>query len=109
MGILQNAILNSANFATIATDENGVIQLFNVGAERMLGHAAADVINRITPADISAPQEVVARAKLLSFESAPTTPRANKSRPNSKNSTSVCVSRMSNWSVPSWWRKKPIW
>ncbi|HZU86311.1 MAG TPA: PAS domain-containing protein, partial [Anaerolineaceae bacterium] len=54
-GALQNAILNSANFSSIATDENGVIQIFNVGAERMLGYAAADVINKITPADISDP------------------------------------------------------
>jgi PAS domain-containing protein len=56
-------ILNSANFSSIATDEKGVIQIFNVGAERMLGYAAADVMNRITPADISDPQEVVARAR----------------------------------------------
>jgi PAS domain S-box-containing protein len=65
---LQNAIFNSANFSSIATDANGVIQIFNVGAERMLGYAAADVINRITPADISDPQELVARAKTLSAE-----------------------------------------
>jgi hypothetical protein len=37
----------------IATDEKGVIQIFNVGAERMLGYTAADVVNTITPADIS--------------------------------------------------------
>src|SRR6185437_13084935 len=67
-GALQNAILNSANFSSIATDEKGVIQLFNVGAERMLGYAAAEVVNKITPADISDPQEVVARAKALSVE-----------------------------------------
>ena len=67
-GALQNAILNSANFSSIATDERGVIQIFNVGAERMLGYAAADVLNKITPADISDPQEVIARAKALSFE-----------------------------------------
>ena len=62
-GALQNAILNSANFSSIATDEKGVIQLFNVGAERMLGYTAADVVNRITPADISDPQEVIVRAE----------------------------------------------
>lgn len=67
-GALQNAIFNSANFSSIATDEKGVIQIFNVGAERMLGYAAADVMNKITPADISDPQEVVARAKALSSE-----------------------------------------
>ena len=67
-GALQSAIFNSANFSSIATDANGVIQIFNVGAERMLGYAAAEVMNRITPADISDPQEVIARAKALSVE-----------------------------------------
>jgi PAS domain S-box-containing protein len=67
-GALQNAILNSANFSSIATDAKGVIQIFNIGAERMLGYAAADVMNKITPADISDPQEVIARAKALSVE-----------------------------------------
>src|SRR5216683_7466295 len=74
-GALQNAIFNSANFSSIATDEKGVIQLFNVGAERMLGYAAIEVVDKITPADISDPQEVVARAKALSIELAtPITP-----------------------------------
>ncbi|MDB6058011.1 MAG: Aerobic respiration control sensor protein ArcB, partial [Verrucomicrobiales bacterium] len=67
-GALQNAIFNSANFSSIATDAKGVIQIFNVGAERMLGYSAADVMNKITPADISDPQEVIARAKALSVE-----------------------------------------
>src|SRR6184192_1342836 len=67
-GALQNAIFNSANFSSIATDEKGVIQIFNVGAERMLGYAAAEVMNKNTPADISDPQEVIARAKALSAE-----------------------------------------
>src|SRR5437016_2148235 len=74
-GALQKAIFNSANFSSIATDAKGVIQIFNVGAERMLGYAAADVMNKITPADISDPQEVIARAKALSVElSTPITP-----------------------------------
>src|SRR5438270_745161 len=67
-GALQSAIFNSANFSSIATDAAGVIQIFNVGAERMLGYAAAEVRNKITPADISDPQEVIARAKALSVE-----------------------------------------
>src|SRR5471032_2975960 len=67
-GALQNAIFNSANFSSIATDAHGVIQIFNVGAERMLGYTAAEVMNRITPADISDPQEVIARAHTLSIE-----------------------------------------
>jgi PAS domain S-box-containing protein len=67
-GALQSAIFNSANFSSIATDAKGVIQIFNVGAERMLGYTAAEVMNKITPADISDPQEVIARAKALSAE-----------------------------------------
>jgi len=67
-GALQTAIFNSANFSSIATDAKGVIQIFNVGAERMLGYTAADVMNKITPADISDPEEVIARAKALSVE-----------------------------------------
>ena len=74
-GALQSAIFNSVNFSSIATDAKGVIQIFNVGAERMLGYTAADVMNMITPADISDPQEVVARAVALSAELAtPITP-----------------------------------
>jgi PAS domain S-box-containing protein len=74
-GALQSAIFNSANFSSIATDAKGVIQIFNVGAERMLGYAAAEVMNKITPADISDPQELISRAKALSFELAtPITP-----------------------------------
>jgi PAS domain S-box-containing protein len=71
-GALQSAIFNSANFSSIATDEKGVIQIFNVGAERMLGYTAAEVMNKITPADISDPQEVITRAKALSAELATT-------------------------------------
>jgi PAS domain S-box-containing protein len=65
---LQDAILTSANFSIIATDEKGVIQLFNIGAETMLGYAAVEVVNKITPADIHDPQEVIERARALSRE-----------------------------------------
>jgi PAS domain-containing protein len=67
-GALQTAIFNSVNFSSIVTDAKGVIQIFNVGAERMLGYTAAEVMNQITPAYISDPQEVIARAKALSVE-----------------------------------------
>jgi PAS domain S-box-containing protein len=67
-GALQSAIFNSANFSSIATDAKGVIQIFNVGAERMLGYAAAEMMDRITPADISDPKELIARAEALSHE-----------------------------------------
>ena len=67
-GALQYAILTSASFSIIATDEKGVIQLFNAGAERMLGYSAAEVVNRICPSDIHDPQEVAARAAALGLE-----------------------------------------
>lgn len=67
-GALQSAIFNSENFSSIATDAKGVIQIFNVGAERMLGYTADEVMNKITPAEISDPEEVIARAKTLTVE-----------------------------------------
>ncbi|MEO8001566.1 MAG: PAS domain S-box protein, partial [Arenimonas sp.] len=67
-GALQDAIFNSANFSSIATDAKGVIQIFNVGAERMLGYVAIDVVNKITPADISDTEELISRAEALSME-----------------------------------------
>ncbi|MDM7944291.1 MAG: ATP-binding protein [Hydrogenophaga sp.] len=67
-GALQNAILNSANFSIIATDELGIIQIFNVGAEHMLGYRADEVIDRVSPSDLHDPMEVTARAVALSTE-----------------------------------------
>ena len=65
---LQNAIFNSANFSSIATDVNGVIQIFNVGAEHMLGYSAVEVMNTMTPANLSDTGELILRAEALSLE-----------------------------------------
>jgi len=65
---LQNAILTSASFSIIATDDKGIIQLFNAGAERMLGYPADEVLTRLSPSDMHDPQEVSARARELSLE-----------------------------------------
>src|SRR6202453_3864676 len=67
-GALHDAIFSSAYFSCIATDEKGIIQLFNVGAERMLGYTASEVVNKVTPEIIHERQEVIARAKALSLE-----------------------------------------
>lgn len=67
-GALQQAILTSANFSIIATDEKGIIQLFNVGAERMLGFTAAEVVDKASPSDMHDPREVAAHARALSQE-----------------------------------------
>ena len=67
-GALQNSILTSSTFSIIATDEKGIIQLFNKGAEAMLGYCASEVVNRLRPSDIHDPLEVAARAAALSVE-----------------------------------------
>jgi PAS domain S-box-containing protein len=67
-GALQRAIFNSASFSSIATDANGIIRIFNVGAERMLGYAAGDVVNTTSAADLHDHTELVARASALSTE-----------------------------------------
>jgi PAS domain S-box-containing protein len=65
---LPKAILNSANVLSIATDEQGLIQFFSVGAERMLGYAAPEVLCKVRATGLCDPQEVEARAKALSLE-----------------------------------------
>jgi PAS domain S-box-containing protein len=67
-GALQNAVITSTNFSIIATDARGIIQLFNVGAERMLGYSAYEVVNKIYPTDIFDPDEVTAHTQALSSE-----------------------------------------
>ncbi|WP_055073809.1 PAS domain-containing protein [Pseudanabaena sp. 'Roaring Creek'] len=42
--MFQQAILNSINFAVIATDLLGTIQSFNAGAEAMLGYQATEIL-----------------------------------------------------------------
>lgn len=65
---LQHAILNSANYSIISTDVDGTIRTFNSGAERMLGYQSAELVGKQTPAVIHRPEEVVARAAVLSSE-----------------------------------------
>jgi PAS domain S-box-containing protein len=74
---LRNALLNSANFSSIATDEIGLIRIFNVGAERMLGYAAVDVVNTATVVDISDPLDIFTRGQELSLELASPIARFN--------------------------------
>ena len=68
MAELTNAVLNNAMIASIATDVNGVIQTFAVGAERMFGVSASKVVHRLTPADLVNPADLVAIADQLRVE-----------------------------------------
>ena len=65
---IHSAIFQCPNFSCIATDAQGVIQVFNVGAERMFGYSGAAVINKITPADLQDRSEAIARARALSLQ-----------------------------------------
>jgi PAS domain S-box-containing protein len=65
---LQDAILNSTNFASIATDANGIIQRFSAGAQQLLDYAADDVVGRLTPARLANADELAERAAHLARE-----------------------------------------
>ncbi len=72
---LRNAIFKSSHFLSIATDEKGVIQLFNAGAEVMLGYSTGEIIGRMTPDELADPRELAERTAKLSHELArPITP-----------------------------------
>jgi len=43
------AILNSTPYAIVATDSQGIISFFNLGAEKLLGYSATEVVGKATP------------------------------------------------------------
>lgn len=65
---LQRALVDSPTIEAIGPDETGRIRIFNRGAERMLGYAAADVIDKLTPADLAESRELIARAFTASHQ-----------------------------------------
>ena len=64
--LLTQAILHSADYAIVTTDQAGIIRSFNSAAERMLGYSAEEVIGRTSPALWRDPQELAERVKVLS-------------------------------------------
>jgi diguanylate cyclase (GGDEF)-like protein/PAS domain S-box-containing protein len=46
---LQNSVLANAGYAIIATDNEGLLQVFNPAAERILGYAAGEVVHQFRP------------------------------------------------------------
>ncbi|NJL39023.1 MAG: GAF domain-containing protein [Leptolyngbyaceae cyanobacterium SM1_4_3] len=66
--LLQQAILDGANYTIISTDIDGTIRTFNRAAERMLGYSADEVVGKTTPLLIHDLQEVEQRARELSEE-----------------------------------------
>ena len=65
---LQSAILDSASYAIISTEPDGLIRTYNRAAERMTGYSAAEMIGVRTPGILHDAAEIAARAKALSAE-----------------------------------------
>jgi PAS domain S-box-containing protein len=66
--MLQQAILDSANYAIMSTDADGVLRLFNKAAEQQLGYRAEEVIGKLIPTVFHDPWEIAARAAELAAE-----------------------------------------
>ncbi len=64
----QKAILDSAHISIITVDREGIIRSLNVGAERMLGYSADELIGTATPARYHDEEETRARAHAMSLE-----------------------------------------
>jgi PAS domain S-box-containing protein len=54
---IKDALTTNTNLLCIATDQAGVIQFFNRGAEQLLGFEADHVVGKLNMLDVSAPQE----------------------------------------------------
>jgi PAS domain S-box-containing protein len=65
---LENILGAATATAIIGADLRGVITTYNVGAERMLGWKASEVIGRETPAIWHHPQEIADQAAQLGIE-----------------------------------------
>lgn len=66
---LLQAVLDSASeISVIATDTQGLITLFNRGAERMLGYSAEEMVGRRTPECLHVKEEVIRRGAELEAE-----------------------------------------
>ena len=68
LSAFQKAMLDNAGHAIISTTPEGIIQVFNPAAEMLLGYRAKDMIDKQTPAIFHDPEEVAARARLVSAE-----------------------------------------
>ena len=68
LSVLQQAILDGANYSIISTGPDGKIKTFNAAAERFLGYRAAELIDIHAPSLFHDPDEVRRRAEEMSRE-----------------------------------------
>jgi len=64
----QNSILNGTDYSVIATNPEGIITLFNKGAEIMLGYEAAELVDKKRPDLFHDTKEIIKRADELTRE-----------------------------------------
>jgi PAS domain S-box-containing protein len=62
---LSDVLASASEVSIIATDPDGLITVFNRGAERLLGYSANEMVGKLTPAVLHVPEEVVARGHAL--------------------------------------------
>jgi diguanylate cyclase (GGDEF)-like protein/PAS domain S-box-containing protein len=62
---LMASVLSSASYSIIAIDPQGLITVFNRGAETLLGYSADEMVGKQSPVLIHDPAEVAAYAELL--------------------------------------------
>lgn len=63
-----NVLRAASEISIIATDPDGLITIFNAGAEQMLGYDASDMVGKQTPAVIHLEREVAERAAELTAQ-----------------------------------------
>jgi diguanylate cyclase (GGDEF)-like protein/PAS domain S-box-containing protein len=66
--LFEGTLRAATAYSIIATDANGLITVFNAGAERMLGYSADEMVGNETPLRIQDPAEVAERARELEVE-----------------------------------------
>ncbi|MGI2175176.1 PAS domain S-box protein [Shewanella ulleungensis] len=66
--LLTNVLAAASEIGIIATDNNGILTIFNRGAELLLGYSAEEVVGKMSPAIFHVPSEVRQRGKELSEE-----------------------------------------
>jgi len=65
---IEAVINSSAEVSIIVTDTEGLITIFNPGAQALLGYSEDEIVGKQTPAILHLESEVIARAKELSAE-----------------------------------------
>ncbi len=63
---LQRAVLDGTAHSVISTNPQGIITVFNTGAEKMLGYTRREMVGRNTPSAFHLAREIEARAGELS-------------------------------------------